>query len=127
FSKASPTALFIITLGLFFFAVFMWWPVVIPVKEMDVLQPLLKIGYLILSLFLVSITCALIIFAYEPIYEAFSSNGVCLQSLSICVPIDVLDGISGSLSYPEMFSLLSTIVDKQLVGIVMLTLLQIIY
>src|SRR5699024_2469691 len=70
FSKASPTAHFIITLGLFIFAVFMWWPVVTPVKEMDVLQPLLNIGYLILSLFLVSIACALIIFADEPIYEA---------------------------------------------------------
>src|SRR5699024_6402866 len=46
FSKSSPTAHFIITLGLFIFAVFRWWPVVTPVKEMDVLQPLLKIGYL---------------------------------------------------------------------------------
>ena len=127
FSKASPTAHFIITLGLFIFAVFMWWPVVTPVKEMDVLQPLLKIGYLILSLFLVSIACALIIFADEPIYEAFSSNGAWLQSLSICVPIDVLDGISGSLSGPEMFSPMSTIDDQQLGGIVMMTMQQIIY
>src|SRR5699024_12792086 len=90
FSKASPTAHFIITLGFFVFALFMWWPVVTPVKEMDVFQPLLKIGYLILSLFLVSIACALIIFVDLLIYEAFSFNGVCLHSLSMCVPIDLL-------------------------------------
>src|SRR5699024_6314146 len=119
FFKASPTAYFIITLGLFIFAVFMCWPVVTTVNEMDVLQPLLKIGYLILSLFLVSIACALIIFADEPIYEAFSSHGAWLQSLSICVPIGVLDGTSGSLSGPEMFSPMSTIDDQHLGGIVM--------
>lgn len=127
FSKASPTAHFIITVVLFIFAVFMWWPIITPVEEMDTLQPLLKIGYLVLSIFLISIACALIIFADELIYEAFSSNGAWVQSLSICVPGDVLDGISGSLSGPEMFSPMSAIDDQQLGGIVMMTMQQIIY
>ena len=83
---------------------------------MDKLEPLLKIGYLVISIFLVSIACALIIFANKPLYEAFSSNGAWVQSLSLCVPVDVLSGLSGSLSGPEMFSPLSMIDDQQFGG-----------
>lgn len=127
YSKSSIVAHTIITVVLFIFAMTMWWPILSPVKELDKLEPLLKIGYLVISIFLVSIACALIIFANKPLYEAFSSSGAWVQSLSLCVPVDVLTGISGSLSGPEMFSPLSTIDDQQFGGIIMMTLQQIIY
>src|SRR5699024_5992106 len=55
FSKASPTAHILITVGLFILACFMWWPILSPVEKYDTLQPLLKIGFLVISAFIVSI------------------------------------------------------------------------
>lgn len=127
FSKSSQVAHIVITVGLFILAIFMWWPILTPIKKQDTLAPLLKIGYLIISIFMVSIACALIIFASLPIYEAFSSSGAWIQSLSLCVPRDVLAGLTGSLSGPEMFSPLSTLHDQQFGGIIMMTLQQIVY
>lgn len=129
FSKASQSAHIFITVLLFIAAVFMWWPIVATVKKYDTLQPLLKIGYLVISAFLVSIACALIIFANDPMYEAFSSNGAWIQSLTLCVPSDVLTGLTdaGALSGPDMFSPFSLVEDQQFGGIVMMTLQQIIY
>lgn len=129
FSKQSDIAHISITVFLFIAAIFMWWPIVTPVKKYDTLQPLLKIGYLVISAFLVSIACALIIFSNQPMYEAFSSNGAWIQSLSLCVPGDVLAGLTSSnmLSGPEMFSPLTLVEDQQFGGIVMMTLQQIIY
>src|SRR5699024_2927347 len=83
FSKESQMAHSLITLVLFIFAVFMWWPIITPVKKYDILQPLLKIVYLVLSAFLVSIACALIIFSNDPLFSAFSSNGAWIQSMSL--------------------------------------------
>src|SRR5699024_11123145 len=106
YSKASEPAHIMFTVGLFIMACFMWWPIVTPVKKKDTLHPLLKIGYLVISAFLVSIACALIIFANEPLYEAFTSNGAWIQSLALCVPGDILAGLTdaNALSGPEMFS-----------------------
>lgn len=127
FSKSSPVIHASITIGLFILAIFMWWPVITPLKEEETLVPLLKIGYLVLSIFLVSIACALVIFATKPLYDAFSADGSWVQSLSLCVPPDVLNGISSTLSGPEMFSPFNTIDDQQFGGIIMMFLQQIIY
>ncbi|HLQ95393.1 MAG TPA: cytochrome c oxidase assembly factor CtaG [Pseudogracilibacillus sp.] len=129
FSKATPTAHIIITVGLFILACFMWWPILSPVEKYDTLQPLLKIGFLVISAFIVSIACALIIFSKEPMYQAFSSDGAWVQSLALCVPPDVLSGLTdaNALSGPDMFSPLSLVEDQQLGGIVMMTVQQIIY
>jgi len=127
FSKASQVAHISITSGLFILAIFMWWPIVAPIKGHNKLMPLLKIAYLIVSIFMVSIACALIIFASDPLFSAYSSEGAWIQSLSLCVPADVLTGLSGTLSGAEMFSPLSTLEDQQLGGILMMTFQQLIY
>lgn len=127
FSKSSQVAHVSITAGLFILALFMWWPIVTPIKKYNRLIPLLKMIYLVISIFVISIACALIIFASEPLFNAYSSEGAWIQSLSLCVPTDVLTGLSGTLSGAEMFSPLSTHEDQQLGGILMMTMQQIIY
>jgi|SRR5699024_7514108 len=127
FSKSSQLAHISITSGLFVLALFMWWPIVTPIKKYNRLAPLLKMIYLVISIFVISIACALIIFASEPLFNAYSSEGAWIQSLALCVPTDVLTGLSGSLSGAEMFSPLSTLEDQQLGGILMMTMQQIIY
>lgn len=127
FSKSSQVAHFGITILLFIFAIFMWWPVVTPIKERDKLNPLIKMGYLLGSILIISIACALMIFSTKSLYSAYSSEGAWIQALSLCVPGDVLMGLSGTLSGAEMFSPLSALEDQQLGGILMMFLQQIIY
>src|SRR5699024_10963019 len=64
-----------------------------------------------------------------PMYQAFSSNGAWIQSLALCVPPDVLSGLTdaNALSGPDMFSPLSLVEVQQLGGIIMMTVQQIIY
>lgn len=118
-SKASPIAHTSISLLLFTAAFLMWFSLIPPVKEYDNLQPLQKIGLIFLNGVLITPACVLIIFAGEPLYAAYTSEGSWLQALSLCVPGDVLQGISTALSGPEMFSPLSIMADQQLGGIVM--------
>lgn len=127
FSKSSQLAHVSITTILFILAIFMWWPIVTPLEKYNRLNPLLKMIYLVGSIFIVSIACALIIFAKEPLFEAYSAKGAWIQSLSLCVPIDILNGLSGNLSGAEFFSPLSTLEDQQLGGILMMFLQQFIY
>src|SRR5690625_2857209 len=111
FSKSSQLAHITITIILFIAAIFMWWPVITPIKKYDTLNPLIKMGYLIGSILMVTIACALIIFAKDPLFKAYSSEGAWLQSLSLCVLGDVLTGLSGDLYVAEMFSLFRTVED----------------
>lgn len=127
FSKSSQLAHISITALLFILALCMWWPIVTPLEKYDRLNPLLKMIYLVASIFIVSIACALIIFAKEPLFDAYSAEGAWIKSLSLCVPLDVLNGISGHLSGAELFSPLSTLEDQQLGGILMMFLQQFIY
>lgn len=127
FTKSNQPIHIAVTLFLFITAVFMWWPLVTPLKEHNTLQALLKMGYLLASIFIVAIACALIIFATEPLFAAYSSQGAWIQAMSLCVPSDVLTGISGDLSGPEMFSPLSTLEDQQLGGVVMMYLQELVY
>lgn len=127
FSKSSQIAHIVITVVLFILALCMWWPIVTPIKRYNTLKPLVKMGYLLVSILIVSIACALIIFANTPLFGAYSSQGAWIQSLALCVPADVLSGLSGTLSGAEMFSPLSTVEDQQLGGILMMFLQQIIY
>lgn len=127
FTKSNQPVHIAVTLFLFITAIFMWWPIVTPLKEHNTLQPLLKMGYLLVSIFVVAIACALIIFASAPLFAAYSSQGDWIQSLSLCVPPDVLNGISGDLSGPEMFSPLSALEDQQLGGVIMMYLQEFVY
>ena len=68
----------------------MWWPIVTPIKSHDTLNPLIKMGYLLGSILMISIACALMIFSQNHCIEAYSSQGAWIQALSLCVPSDVL-------------------------------------
>lgn len=127
FSKASQFAHSSISVILLIFAFIMWWPIVSPIKEMDTLKPLLKMAYLVASAAIITIACALLIFASNPVYSAYTSEGAWLQALSLCVPGDVLDGLQFTLSGPEMFSPLSIMEDQQLGGIIMKFVQEIVY
>lgn len=127
FSKSSQIAHTSISTIILITAFAMWWKVVTPIKEMDTLNPLLKIGYIFGNGALLTPACALIIFASNPMFEAYSSDGAWIQAMSLCVPGDVLDGIQNTISGAEMFSPLSTVEDQQTGGIIMQTMLQIIY
>src|SRR5690625_7721715 len=83
------------------------------------MKPLVKLAYIAGNGLLITPACALIIFAEAPIYAAYSSSGAWLQSLSLCVPGNVLDGLAPSISGPEMFSPLSLLEDQQAGGIIM--------
>lgn len=127
FTKANQPVHIAATLFLFIAALFMWWPIITPLEERNTLQPLLKMGFLLGSIFIVAIACALIIFASNPLFEAYSSTGAWIQSLSLCVPTDVLSGLSGELSGPEMFSPLDALEDQQLGGVIMMYLQEVVY
>lgn len=127
FAKSSKLAHAFILVFILITAFFFWWPVLTPFKEQDKIMPLLKIIYLVVSAAIITIPCALIIFAKTPIYMAYSAEGAWLQAMALCVPADVLTGLAPSISGPEMFSPLSLLHDQQLGGIVMMFSQQIIY
>lgn len=127
YSKSSQFAHVLISLILLITAFFMWWPIITPLKEENRMNPLVKMAHLIVSTLIISIACALIIFSYDPMYRAYSSEGAWIQAMSLCVPQDVLTGLAPELSGAEMFSPLTTMEDQQLGGIIMMFLQQIIY
>ncbi|ENH98355.1 cytochrome c oxidase assembly protein CtaG [Gracilibacillus halophilus YIM-C55.5] len=98
-------------------AFFMWWPIFTPIKSMDTMSPLLKIGYMAANGLLITPACALLIFSNISVYDTYSASGSWLQALALCVPTNVLSDIS--LNGPEMFSPMSIVEDQQLGGIVM--------
>ncbi|MFC2950226.1 cytochrome c oxidase assembly factor CtaG [Virgibacillus sediminis] len=127
FSKSSPAAHAIIHGVLLLSAFIMWLPITAPVKELDRMKPMLKILYIFANGVLITPACVLIIFASEPLYAAYSQSGAWVQALSLCVPGDVLQGISIPLSGPEIFSPMSTMLDQQLGGIIMKVIQEITY
>lgn len=127
FSKTSQLAHTSITVIVLLAAILMWWNVVTPIKERDKIIPILKIVYIFANAALITPACALIIFATDPLFAAYSSEGAWMQAMSLCVPNNVLNGIGSDLSGAEMLSPLSTADDQQLGGIIMQTLSTIIY
>ncbi len=67
FAKSSKIAHASIVTLLFVLAIFMWWPIVTPLKKYNRLNPLLKMAYLVASILIISIACAMIIFAKDPL------------------------------------------------------------
>jgi|SRR5690625_622209 len=127
FSKSSQLLHSSISIIILFTAFMMWWMVLAPIEKYDKLPALVKMGYIFANAALITPACALIIFASNPLFAAYSSEGAWIQAMSLCVPGDVLQGLVPDLSGAEMFSPLSTIDDQQLGGIVMQTLITIIY
>src|SRR5690625_3596751 len=127
FSKSSQFVHSSISVIILFTAFMMWWMVLALINVHDKLLALVKMGYIFANAALITPACALIIFASNPLFAAYSSEGAWFQAMSLCVPGDVLQGLTPDLSGAEMFSPLSTIDDQQLGGIVMQTLITIIY
>lgn len=127
FSKSSQFVHSSISVIILITAFMMWWNVISPIKEYDKLPPLVKMGYIFGNAALITPACALIIFASNPLFAAYSSDGAWIQAMSLCVPGDVLQGLIPDLSGAEMFSPMSTMEDQQLGGITMQTLITIIY
>ncbi|MFS0751962.1 cytochrome c oxidase assembly factor CtaG [Oceanobacillus sp. 1P07AA] len=127
FAKSSPSVHTTISIVLLISAFIVWIPLLAPIKELDKLQPLLKIGYIFANSVLITPACVLIIFSSEPLYAIYSQGGAWLQALSLCVPQDVLQGLAPQLSGPETFISLSTVDDQQLGGIIMKVMQEITY
>lgn len=125
YAKSNPTAHAVISTVILITAFFMWWPIFTPLKEMDSLSPLLKIGYIFANGVLITPACALIIFSGTSLYETYSEVGGWTQALALCVPSDVLSGLS--LSGPGMFSPIPIVEDQQLGGILMKISQEIVY
>ncbi|SET29757.1 putative membrane protein [Oceanobacillus limi] len=127
FSKTSLVAHTSISIILLIAAFIVFFPMISPVKELDKLKPLLKIFYIFGNSVLITPACVLIIFSNVPLFEAYSASGAWLQALALCVPGDVLNGLTFTLSGPEMFSPMSTLEDQQLGGIIMKIIQEIAY
>ncbi|MFD1018044.1 cytochrome c oxidase assembly factor CtaG [Thalassobacillus hwangdonensis] len=119
YAKSSEMAHTIITTVILFLAFCMWWSIFTPIKEYDRLSPLVKIGFIFANGVLITPACGLIIFAGSPLYATYSEAGAWIQALSLCVPGDVLSGLSSTLSGPEFFTPIPLIEDQQLGGIIM--------
>lgn len=129
FSKTSQVTHSSISIIILFAAFMMWWNVIAPLEDKDRVPPLVKIGYIFGDAALITPACVLIIFASEPLFASYTSEGAWLQAMSLCVPGDVLQGLEleGEISGAEMFSPLSMMDDQQLGGIIMQIVSTIVY
>jgi putative membrane protein len=87
---------------LILFSVFMWWPIVCPVSEIDYLSELQKMGYIFANGVLLTPACALIIFGDTPMYTIYEHA-------------------------PRIFDVFPVIVDQQFGGIEMKIMQEIVY
>lgn len=105
-------------LVLLFAAFLMWWPVVNPIPEQEILTDLKKMGYVFANGVLLTPACALIIFANDPLFSIYNDPESWVQALGFCVPGDpavLLQQFEG----PQNYALLPPRDDQQLGGIVM--------
>src|SRR5699024_11367804 len=72
FAKSSQVAHTSFSLILLFAAFFVWWPLLTPLKELDTIQPLIKMVYIAGNGVMITSACVLIIFATNPLYDVFS-------------------------------------------------------
>ncbi|OLN21176.1 cytochrome c oxidase assembly factor CtaG [Domibacillus antri] len=125
FIKMSGTLHSLYTVVLFFFAIFMWWPLVNEQPEGRSLSGLKKIGYIFADGILLTPACALIIFASTPLYATYSDASMWLKAMELCVPVSTLSGLN--LSGPELFSNMPVVEDQQLGGVIMKIIQEIVY
>ncbi|MBX9972261.1 cytochrome c oxidase assembly factor CtaG [Cytobacillus firmus] len=113
------------TSALFLLAIFMWWPTINELPEMESLDGLKKVGYVFANGVLLTPACALIIFADTPMYNTYSDPNAWAQALQLCVPSATLASLN--LSGPEMFNSMSLLHDQQLGGVIMKIIQEIVY
>ncbi|SEH70660.1 putative membrane protein [Halobacillus karajensis] len=127
YAKSSELAHAVITTTILFVAFCMWISVFPPLERLDRLSPILKIGFIFANGVLITPACGLIIFAGSPLYETYSEAGAWMQAMTLCVPADVLNGISPNLNGPNYFTTMPLIEDQQLGGIIMKVTQEIIF
>ncbi|WP_212947624.1 cytochrome c oxidase assembly factor CtaG [Siminovitchia terrae] len=113
---------------LFFLAIFMFWPVINPLKEYDKMSGILKTGYMFANGVLMLPACALIIFANDPMYQTYSDPEALINALTLCATPSSLSELGSS--SPELISLfnpLGVLQDQQLGGIIMKVVQEIVY
>ncbi|WP_026570483.1 cytochrome c oxidase assembly factor CtaG [Sediminibacillus terrae] len=125
FAKANVVAHAVITTVILLAAFLVWWPIFTPIKEMDKLSPLMKIGYIFANGVLITPACGLIIFSGHSLYATYSETSGWIQAMSLCVPQSVLNGLP--LTGPQMFSPIPVLEDQQLGGILMKIMQEIVY
>ncbi|MEN2464690.1 cytochrome c oxidase assembly factor CtaG [Ornithinibacillus sp. FSL M8-0202] len=128
-TKSSPVIHTSFHILLLLFGFLVWFPIMSPIKEWQIKHPLGKIFYIFGNSVLITPACILIIFADVPLYAAYSSSGAWIQAMALCVPGDVLSGLTSTsqITGPEMFTSMSTLEDQQLGGIIMKIMQEIIY
>ncbi|OMP68771.1 cytochrome c oxidase assembly factor CtaG [Domibacillus epiphyticus] len=125
FIKMSAVLHSLYTVVLFFFAIFMWWPLVNEQPEGHGLHGLKKVGYIFANGILLTPACALIIFAAAPLYATYTDGSTWLKAMELCVPPSTLSGLN--LSGPELFSNMPPLEDQKTGGIVMKVIQEIVY
>ncbi len=115
----------IFSIVMFVGAILMWWPVVNPLPEVQTLSPINKIGYIFADGVLLTPACALIIFATEPMYSAYTDPTIWMNALALCVPPDMLATLN--IGTPELFNWFPLIEDQQLGGVIMKVMQEIVY
>ncbi|ANE45549.1 cytochrome C oxidase assembly protein [Paenibacillus swuensis] len=107
-------------LALLVAAFMMWWHIMCPVPEYNRLTELRKMGYIFLNGLLLTPSCALIIFAGDPMYAVYNDPKVWADAMGYCVPgnpADLLKMFEGGPS--TVFNLMSPLDDQQLGGTLM--------
>ncbi|TCT26906.1 putative membrane protein [Melghiribacillus thermohalophilus] len=125
YSKGNEVAHAVISTVILIAAFCMWWPLFSPLKERQIQQSLYKIFYIFANGVLITPACGLIIFADTPLYATYSDVQAWVDALTLCVPVEVLQGLS--LSGPELFTGIKILYDQQAGGIIMKILQEIIY
>lgn len=123
--KTNPLYHSIVTTVIFVAAFFMYWPLLNKLPNWKQINGLKKIAYIIGNSVLITPACGLIIFASSPLFETYSNPQAWIQALSLCVPSEMLSGLS--LTGPEMFSSMPVMEDQQLGGIIMKIIQEIVY
>ncbi|MBA2174300.1 cytochrome c oxidase assembly factor CtaG [Halobacillus locisalis] len=127
YAKSDEIAHTVITTIILITAFAMWVSVFPPLRELDRISPIMKIGFIFANGVLITPACGLIIFAEAPLYETYSEAGAWIQALSLCVPAGVLTDIASSLSGPSYFTPMPLVEDQQLGGIIMKVTQEIIF
>jgi putative membrane protein len=125
FSKSNSIAHTSISIVLLLAAFCMWWPLLTPLKEHQTIKPLYKIFYIFGNGVLITPACGLIMFSDVPLYATYSDIEAFSNALSLCVPFDVLSGLT--ISGPELFTGIKLLHDQQAGGILMKVLQEFIY
>lgn len=126
FVKTNPLYHAAMTTIIFIAAIFMWLPLLNDtLPKWQSLSGIKKIGYIFANGVLLTPACGLIIFATDPLYATYSEPQAWINALSLCVPIDMLNGLN--LTGPDMFNILPLVEDQQLGGILMKIIQELVY